>query len=144
MVGGAVESANDIVDARGPRNASPIRTNVRAGQNIAIGTPTPSVVAHVAVKAGDNVTAGDELFTLDDRTLRAEQKLRESALLQAEGKLEKAAQLIGTVDAAREREREERSVLEQRTYEALVTSVREALGSGFTVLYEQGRALSRE
>lgn len=50
-------------------------------QNIAIGTPVPGIVHTVAVRAGDDVDAGDVLFTIDDREMKAELASREAALL---------------------------------------------------------------
>ncbi|QOJ01747.1 MAG: biotin/lipoyl-binding protein [Phycisphaeraceae bacterium] len=42
-----------------------------ASQNIAVGAHSPGVVTRVAVKAGDVVSAGDVLFTIDDRDAMA-------------------------------------------------------------------------
>jgi len=50
-------------------------------QNIAIGTPVPGVVLTVAVKAGADVNAGDVLFTIDDREIRATLASREATLM---------------------------------------------------------------
>lgn len=53
-------------------------------QNIAIGTPVPGVVTSVFVNAGDEIKAGDPLFTIDDRAARAELETRRAALRVAE------------------------------------------------------------
>ena len=50
-------------------------------QNIAVGTPVPGVVLAVAVKAGADVNAGDVLFTIDDREIRATLASREATLM---------------------------------------------------------------
>lgn len=54
-----------------------------ATENIAVGTNVPGVVTQVFVKVGDRVKAGDRLFQIDDRDLRAEVGVREAALLAA-------------------------------------------------------------
>lgn len=53
-------------------------------QNIAIGTNVGGVVSKVFVKVGDAVKAGTPLFQIDDRTLRAELRVREAAVAVAE------------------------------------------------------------
>jgi HlyD family secretion protein len=63
---------------------------VEAGsENIAISLPVSGLVTGVFVKAGDQVTKGQRLFTLDDRDLRAELALRQTALTVAQAKLER-------------------------------------------------------
>ena len=56
-------------------------------ENIAIGTTVGGVVARIYVQIGSRVKAGAPLFTLDDRTLRAEIALRESAVKVVEAQL---------------------------------------------------------
>jgi len=56
-------------------------------ENIAIGTPVSGVVTEIFVTVGRAVTAGDPLFKLDDRNLRAELAVRQTALWQAKEKL---------------------------------------------------------
>lgn len=56
-------------------------------QNIALGTPVPGVVTSVRVKAGDAVNAGDILFTLDDREIRATLAVRQAALASKQASL---------------------------------------------------------
>jgi len=62
-----------------------------AGQNVAIGSPLPRVVAEVFVKVGDEVAADAPLFRLDDRDFRAELAVRKGALASARAKLERLA-----------------------------------------------------
>jgi multidrug resistance efflux pump len=56
-------------------------------ENIAIGTHVAGVITQVHVKTGDLVKAGDPLFTIDDRTVRAELAVRQAALDIARAKL---------------------------------------------------------
>jgi HlyD family secretion protein len=56
---------------------------------ISIGTNVPGIVAKVFVKAGDKVKAGDPLFLIDDRTLKAELASREAAIAIAQANLDK-------------------------------------------------------
>lgn len=58
-------------------------------ENIAISTPVAGLVMRVYVKAGDRVKAGQKLFSLDDRDLRAELEVRRTALEVANRKLAK-------------------------------------------------------
>ena len=46
-------------------------------ENIGVSTDLPGVVAKVLVKVGDQVTAGQPLFVLDDRQARAEVTVQE-------------------------------------------------------------------
>lgn len=56
-------------------------------ENIAVGTFVPGVVSEVFVKVGDQVKAGAPLFKVDDRDLRAELLVRQSALKSAEARV---------------------------------------------------------
>jgi len=58
-------------------------------ENIKVGSPTPGVVAEVAVEVGMKVEAGDLLFRLDDRQMAAELKVREAQLAAAQSSLDK-------------------------------------------------------
>lgn len=58
-------------------------------ENISVGSPVSGIVQEVLVKAGDRVEAGDALFVVDDRTVRAEMASREAALAVAEAELAK-------------------------------------------------------
>lgn len=62
-----------------------------SSQNIAVGSPIGAVVARVAVKVGQDVKAGDVLFELDSRELRAALAEREAAVGVAEKALAKLA-----------------------------------------------------
>lgn len=56
-------------------------------ENIAIGSPLPGVVVEVMAKVGQKVKAGDPLFRLDDRQLRAELQARKAAKSSAQAEL---------------------------------------------------------
>jgi HlyD family secretion protein len=56
-------------------------------ENIAVGSPLAGIVTTVCVKAGQRVAAGDLLFRLDDRQLRAEHEYRAAVLASAEAQL---------------------------------------------------------
>jgi HlyD family secretion protein len=61
-------------------------------ENIAIGAPLPGVVLEVYVpveQVGKYVKAGDPLFRVDDRQLKAQRKYNEATLAQAEAQLAK-------------------------------------------------------
>lgn len=58
-------------------------------QNIAIGAPVGAVVKRVGVVVGDRVKAGDMLFELDERDLRAELGSREAAVSVAHSQLKR-------------------------------------------------------
>ena len=80
------------LQAEPPRNPFP-KTVAGAGiiepqtENISIGTSLPGIVVEVAVKVGQKIQAGDPLFRLDDRQLRAELHVRASALEAASSEL---------------------------------------------------------
>lgn len=58
-------------------------------ENISIGSHLPGVVSEVFVEVNTEVNAGDKLFRLDDRQLRAELEVRRSMLDSAKASLEK-------------------------------------------------------
>jgi multidrug efflux pump subunit AcrA (membrane-fusion protein) len=58
-------------------------------ENIGIGTPVSGVVTDLFVQVGQAVQVGDPLFKLDDRNLKAELAVRQTALQQAKEKLER-------------------------------------------------------
>ena len=62
-------------------------------ENIAISTVVSGLVTRVYVRAGDRVQAGQRLFSLDDRDLRAELQVRQSELRVAQSQLEKLGRL---------------------------------------------------
>src|SRR6516162_4452787 len=55
-----------------------------SSENISIGTPLSEVVTEVPVVVGQKVKAGDPLFKLDDRQLRADLRARQAELEVAE------------------------------------------------------------
>jgi RND family efflux transporter MFP subunit len=69
-------------------------------ENIAIGTPLADVVSEVLVKVNQSVKAGDPLFKLDDRHLRAELAMRQADLRVAESQVKVSAALLD--DASRQ------------------------------------------
>jgi HlyD family secretion protein len=58
-----------------------------SSENISISTAVSGLVMKVYVKAGDRVSAGQHLFSLDDRDLKAEMVTREAALQAARDRL---------------------------------------------------------
>jgi HlyD family secretion protein len=56
-------------------------------ENIAVGTPVSGVVTEIFVRVGQTVQIGNPLFKLDDRNLRAELAVRQTALQQAKERL---------------------------------------------------------
>lgn len=62
-------------------------------ENIAISTAVSGLVTAVYAGAGDEVRAGQPLFSLDDRELRAELQVRRSELNLAQSQLEKLQRL---------------------------------------------------
>ena len=60
-----------------------------SSENVSIGTPLAGVVARVFVTAGQPVRAGDPLFELDLRQLRADLEVRRRALAAAEALLDR-------------------------------------------------------
>jgi len=60
-----------------------------SSENIAVSVPVQGMVTHMYVKAGDRVTQGQKLFSIDDRDLQAELGLRRSSLAMAQAKLDK-------------------------------------------------------
>jgi HlyD family secretion protein len=56
-------------------------------ENISVGSSVPGVVTEVLVKVGQKVKAGDPLFRLDDRELKAELAVQQAALADARAQL---------------------------------------------------------
>src|SRR6266496_4469494 len=69
-------------------------------ENIAIGTPRADVVSEVWVGVDQTVKAGDPLFKLDDRHLRAELAMRQADLGVAESQVKVNAAMLE--DASRQ------------------------------------------
>src|SRR6266542_2208548 len=63
-------------------------------ENIAVGTPLNDVVSEVIVKVNQTVKAGDPLFKLDDRPLRAALAIRQADLRVAESQVKVNAALL--------------------------------------------------
>lgn len=63
-----------------------------SSENIAISTNIAGVVTEVMVKPGQRVKAGDPLFKVDDRSLKAELGARKAALAAAEAQLARLRQ----------------------------------------------------
>ena len=63
-----------------------------SSENIAISTAVSGLIVHVYVKAGDRVKAGQSLFSLDDRDLRAELTTRRATVEAAQSRLAKLEQ----------------------------------------------------
>jgi multidrug resistance efflux pump len=61
-------------------------------ENIVISCPVPGLVTGVAVKAGDRVQIGQKLFSLDDRDLEADRRVKRAALEAAQARLAKLAE----------------------------------------------------
>lgn len=57
------------------------------GENISVGSPLPGVVVEVPIEEGQTVRAGDLLFRLDDRELRAQLAVRQAELETARSNL---------------------------------------------------------
>ncbi len=60
-----------------------------SSENIAVNVPVPGMATAVYVQAGDQVTKGQKLFSIDDRDLQAELGLRRSRLALAQSKLDR-------------------------------------------------------
>lgn len=90
-------------------------------QNIAVGTPLPGVVKRVLVRVRDRVTAGQELFELDDRELLAEERVRRAVIvkaragvLQAEASVRDVATLLRLAESVDDRRAISLEELERR------------------------------
>jgi multidrug efflux pump subunit AcrA (membrane-fusion protein) len=77
-----------------------------SSENISIGAPLAGIVARVFVEAGEAVKAGEPLFALDVRHLRAERKVRQAALEVARARVRVAEARLG--DLRRQAEYAER------------------------------------
>jgi multidrug resistance efflux pump len=76
--------------------ANPFRNTVAGAgmvepetENISVGASLPGIVVEVMVKVGQRVKAGDPLFRLDDRELKAELEVRRSMLADAQAALDR-------------------------------------------------------
>jgi HlyD family secretion protein len=84
-------------------------------ENIAIGAHVAGIVTGVYVKAGDRVKAGDPLFAIDDRSVRAEVAAREASLRAAKSQLDRMKAMPRTEDVppAEARVQEQESLLSE-------------------------------
>jgi multidrug resistance efflux pump len=62
-------------------------------ENISVGAHLPGVVVEVFVKVGQQVKAGERLFRIDDRQLKAELAYRKAALAAARAQLDRLEQM---------------------------------------------------
>jgi RND family efflux transporter MFP subunit len=125
-------------------------------QNISIGTPVAGIVSEVFVQAGSNVKAGDPLFALDDRAVRAELAVRRAAEQVAEAQLADAkhefdlTESLSGLGIATKGDRERKRFAVQKA-EAQVALAQSELESGETALEQltvraplDGQVLQRE
>ena len=68
-------------------------------ENVAIGVPQPGLVTEVKVKVNDTVKAGDVLFRLDDRDLRAQEISTTARMAVAQAKIAVAAAQLAKLEA---------------------------------------------
>ncbi len=94
---------------------------------IAIGTHLPGIVSGVHVHAGDAVRAGDLLFTVDDRAVRAELAFAAAQVESAE---------VALADARDQSERAQKSYEQKATSDAEATRRRFAVEAARTRLAE--------
>jgi HlyD family secretion protein len=97
-------------------------------ENIAVGTPVSGVVTALSVRVGQTVQGGDPLLTLDDRNVKAELAVRQTALQQAQEKLVRLQRMPRPeeVPKAQARVKEAESALADATNQlALAESVRD-------------------
>ncbi len=85
--------------------------------NVAVASPVPGIAARVLVRPGRHVSAGEALFTLDDRPLLAERRVRESRLTTARAELDRLEHLRRPEEllSSAAHVREARAVLHERT-----------------------------
>lgn len=94
---------------------------------ISIGTHLPGIVSAVHVHAGDAVRAGDLLFTIDDRAVRAELAFAAAQVESAE---------VALADARDQSERAQKSYQQKATSDAEATRRRFAVEAARTRLAE--------
>lgn len=63
-------------------------------ENVPIGTPVAGIVTTIFVRWGDQVIAGQPLFRIDDRALRAQRLPAEASVQEAAAKLNRASSLL--------------------------------------------------
>jgi len=73
---------------------------IEAGSgNIAVGTPVAGIIAAIHVRQGDQVNAGDPLFRIDDRDLRAELLPAAARVKEASVQLEQARKQLDLAES---------------------------------------------
>ncbi len=95
------DRATPVIDTPSPTALPPFRAYVEGAGiteastgNIAIGTPVPGIITSVGVTWGQEVKAGDILFTIDDTNVKAQLLPAQAAVAQAEADLAKAKNLF--------------------------------------------------
>jgi HlyD family secretion protein len=85
--------------------------------NIAVASPVAGIVARLFVQAGQHVAANESLFALDDRSLRAERRIRETRLATARAELDRLRHLprAEELPSSAARIREAQAMLHERT-----------------------------
>lgn len=81
-----------------PRTVAAVGLVETSTENIAVGTPLSDVVTEVPVSVGQPVKAGDPLFRLDDRQLRANLAARQADLRVAESQVRVNAAVLDDVN----------------------------------------------
>jgi HlyD family secretion protein len=74
-----------------------------SGGNIAVGTPVPGIVREVYVRPGSRVHAGDRLFRIDDRDLRAQLLPAMARRKEAGARLEQAKAQLAIAEKVRDK-----------------------------------------
>jgi multidrug resistance efflux pump len=85
--------------------------------NIAVASSLPGIVLHVFVRPGQHVAADEPLFALDDRSLKAERRVRETRLETARAERDRLEHLPRPEElpSSAARIREARSMLRERS-----------------------------
>ena len=69
-----------------------------SSENISVGTPIAGIVSEIFVQVGSNVKAGDPLFAIDDRAVRAKLAMRCAVVRVAEAQLADAKHELAVAD----------------------------------------------
>jgi RND family efflux transporter MFP subunit len=67
-------------------------------ENISVGTQIAGIVSKIFVQIGSNMNTGDPLFSIDDRSLRAEATVRTAAIKVAEAQLADAQYALSHIE----------------------------------------------
>lgn len=110
-------------------------------ENVAIGVPSPGLVSEVKAKVNDRVKAGDVLFRIDDRDLRAQElglrgkiEIARAKIAVTEAQLEKTKAQLGRLSSVTDERAVSKDDLENRKQDvavatAQVTSARAELSA---------------